>query len=58
MEGKLESPFCASPLGTLWSDPVTKIPFRGFGPISAFGDILGDFGVILASNVSLHQDDP
>lgn len=36
MEGKLEPPFCGSPLGgTLWSHLITKIPFRSFGPISA-----------------------
>lgn len=57
-EGKLEPPFCGSPLGILWSDPITKIQFRGFGSISALGDILVDLGVILTSRVSLHQDNP
>lgn len=49
------------PLGTLCSDLVAKIPFRGRGPISALGDIgdiLRDPGLILALRVSLHQDDP
>lgn len=57
-ERKPRASFCGSLLGTLWSAPVTKITFRCFGPISALEDILGDLGVILASSVSLHQDDP
>lgn len=55
---KTGAPILWVPLRDLWSDPITKIPFRGFGSISALGDILGDLGVILTSRVSLHQDNP
>lgn len=67
-EAKLELPYPLvygavenRPLGTLCSDLVAKIPFRGCGPISALvdiGDVLRDPGLILALRVSLHQDDP